>query len=300
MAFAKGKKNIKIEKHEAEQVLAIVKPLKAPSVVTELAEVQVAVQETFAGLTSKITDKLALVDNLDKAISLKEDRLKELHGIEAAAVSLDDIKAQHTEEDTRWQQQVDVRQARWDEEDVERDKQVTREAEEHTYSFEQMSKKALDEHKALVATNQRQEAVRVEQLKKSWDDRSAALAAQEKEVNELRLKVANIPTEIDNAVKREVAIATNSVKREYETKIALASKDAEANAKINEANNASMKQQLTSYQQQIVTLQAELKAANDRAEAIAAKALDASSGRQALEAVERANASRDQGTKGTR
>ncbi len=144
----------------------------------------------------------------------------------------------------------------------------------------------------------RDEAIRKEQLERNWAERESALQAREKEVVELRTRVAGIPAEIDFAVKRETSIVGNSVKRDYEQQLKIVQLNADNDRKMSEAGTKSLTDTIGTLRSQITTLQSEVASANTRAEAIAAKALESASGRQALEAVERANVSRENGTNG--
>lgn len=283
----KGKKNLKIEQAEATQVIEKVATLKAPVVVTEIAEVQVSIQQTLAGLSSQITEKLAMVETLDKGIALKEQRLNELHGIEAAAVTIDDMKAQQESLRATFEQEMQTTRTQWDEEVDTREKQWDREEQEHAYQTQLARKKNQDEWDAMLAKRQRDEANRQADLAKGWQDREAKLAAQEAEITAMRAQVANFPNELKKAEEKAAAIAGNTVKREYEQKLQIAEINAANDRKMAENTVASLSSQIATLKAQLETAQSEIKAANTRAENIAAKAVEASSGRQALEAVQR-------------
>lgn len=94
VATARGRKNMKIDQATQTQVLAKVAVMSAEGLNKEFSDMQLSIQRTFAGLQADVTNRYATCDELDTAISLKQGRLKDLHGIEAAAISLDDLQAQ--------------------------------------------------------------------------------------------------------------------------------------------------------------------------------------------------------------
>ena len=87
-----------------------------------------------------------------------------------------------------------------------------------------------------------------------------------------------------------------SVKKEYETKIVLASKDTETAQKLAVQEIASMKQALDKANVQITDLRTQLEQAHRDVKEISAKALESASGRSAMEALQKV-LEKDQNTK---
>jgi hypothetical protein len=178
------------------------------------------------------------------------------------------------------------RSARWTEEAAERQKAWSREAAEYQYKISQDRAKSKDEFDAEVARRVREENDRRLTLSKGWDERDAALKAQEKEVSDLRTQVAAFPLEVKKASETAASIAGASVKRDYEQKLEINRITSESNTKMAESQLSNQNATIQQLNAQIAALQIEVRSANTRAETIAAKAVEASSGRQALEAVQ--------------
>ena len=283
----KGKKAVKIEAAEKQAVVQAVKGLNLSKVIADLGDAQIYVQKSLGELSATLADKVQQIETFDTAIAVKSEELKALHEIEVSASTLDDLQAEIDAAHAAWDQEQEERRLRWNEEEAERTKARKREDADYQYNLQQVRAKAQDEWDATIAKRTRDEQIRQETLVKGWQEREADLKAQEKEVADLRTRVANIPAEIDSAVKREVAIATNSLKREHTQELTLAKKDAETDKKISESAAAQAAQTIARLQSENERLQAEVKAANGRAESIAKEAVLASSGRQALEAVQK-------------
>jgi len=169
MATTKGTRNKKIEQTEAKAVLDSVKDLDLNKVITEVSGLQVNVQNTLAGLSAALTNKIQQIEQMDTAIDLKSTRLQELYGIENMAITLDDMKAQKAEEEQQTVLQRQERAKAWMEEEAERQKKWKREQEDYEYNRALQQKKWKDEFDAEVLQAKRNEATRIELLQKSWN-----------------------------------------------------------------------------------------------------------------------------------
>ncbi len=156
----------------------------------------------------------------------------------------------------------------------------------YLYRLAQDHKKADDTFKTRMEEQEKANRNRQEALEKGWAERETELKRREKEVEDLRVQVANLPEQIRKAENAAVAVATNSVKKEYETKIVLATKDAETAQKLAAQEVASLKQALEKAQAQMVDIKTQLDQAHRDMKEISAKALESASGRSAMEALQ--------------
>lgn len=287
VATARGRKNMKIDQATQTQVLAKVAVMSAEGLNKEFSDMQLSIQRTFAGLQADVTNRYATCDELDTAISLKQGRLKDLHGIEAAAISLDDLQAQLE------QQRGQIAQERVAASDAENDRQndwaqqKKRVESEWTYDTDQKHRKAMDDFNQQLLKQQRDEASRQEALNKNWKDREDTLIEREVELTSLRQQVDSFPGKMDTEVKKQVAINENVIKKHYETELQLLRKDNEANTKLNAEREQALKSTVTRLEGQAVSLQQQVESAEKRAAEIAKTAFESVSGRDALAAVQR-------------
>jgi hypothetical protein len=162
--MARGARNKKIEATEAAQILDTVKSLDTKTVISEVNDLQVLVQGTLANVGASITNKVAQVETLDKAISLKEGRLKELYEIEADAIKWDDIKAQHEAEKVSWEREKEENAREVENEDRLRQQERTRLEEEWRYAYSQRQTRAEADLKQQVENARKDETRRQEEL----------------------------------------------------------------------------------------------------------------------------------------
>lgn len=284
----KGAKNAKIEQTEARTVLNTVKELDPAKVVTDVSNLQLSVQSTLANLSASITGKMSQIDTIDTAIKLKEERLKELYGIEKEAITLDDMKAQV--EALRIQNELDIkeRDARWSEEDAERVKALKRASDDWTYEFEQKKKRAQEEFDAELQRQKRAEALRAETLAKEWKEREVTLANRETEFAEMKKQVDGFDARLKTEVAKAEAVLTNVMKRQYEHEKALMAKDAESAKILHESQVSSLQTTIANLNKQVAEVTAQLQLARADAKEVATQALQSASGRQVSEALQRA------------
>src|SRR5262249_20777153 len=157
-----------------------------------------------------------------------------LHSIEVTASTLDDLQAEIGQTREQWEDEEAAKKRLVAEQQSERNKQWKREEEDYLYRKQQEHRKLEDAFSASMAQQEKANREKQEQLEKQWTEREAELKKREQELAELRLFKDNHPEVVKKEVNAAVAVATNSVKKEYETKIVLAAKDSETDKRLAE------------------------------------------------------------------
>ncbi|MBV9126424.1 MAG: hypothetical protein JO112_24005 [Planctomycetes bacterium] len=279
---ATGAKNRQATAIKENEVLTAVGDLNLDGVSGNIASTQVEVQKSLAGLSAKLVEQLQVLRNVEKAIDLKRDDLKQLYDIEAAAIELDDLKAQIESQRDAWQEEQARKQREFAEMQSERNKQWVRTEEEYQYRLSQEHKKGEDTFAAKIADLEKANKNKQEMLEKSWAEREGELKKRETELADLKAKVEAFPEQVKKEVNAAVAVATNSVKKEYETKNTLAAKDLETFQKLAAQETASLKQALEKMTAEVSSLKIQLDQARADVKEISSKALESASGRDAL------------------
>ena len=277
----------KTVKKQSDKVLEAVSCLKPQTVIEEIGALQSTLQGTLAGLSAQISIKLEQMKNVDEAIVLKQNELQELFGIEAEALSLEEMRANCEQEDADWQKQNAERNAAFAEQQKERAKKWQREEEEHAYAIEQKRKRAEEEFNVETSTRRRNEQIRIQDLEKEWKSRSDALAAQEKEVADLKALVAGFDDRLKAEIGKAEAIATSRLKKESEHEIAMLKRDIESERVLNTTKVSAMDDTIVGLQSQIADLNKQLISARTDAKEVTSAALQSASGQQAMAALQR-------------
>lgn len=284
--MAAPKKN-KPQDIENQTALVAAQTLDVPTVVKEMGDLQVLVQSSLANLSAALTGKVQRFTELDKAVSLTEQRIAELHAIEGEALSLDSIKALRAQERELADKERIEREAEWEQEDADRTKQWERQEEEHEYETRVKNQRAQDEFNAEIERQKRIEAIRQEEVKRQWADRENALKTQEAEVKALRDKDSTFEARVKSEVTRAEAILKNSMERDHKHTLALITKETETNAMLHDGKVSSFQATIDSLRTQVTDLSAQLLAARADAKDVATQALQSASGRQVADALTR-------------
>jgi hypothetical protein len=264
------------------------KSVKVEDIVKDISELQLGVQAKLNEVSSALTNRLTLLKNVETSIGVLETRLNELHGIEAQAITLDDLRAQEEALHVEHEKSSLQRHQQWNEEGQEREKRWAREEDEHLYIRQQNQQKARDQFTAEMDLNKRTEANRKEALEKNWAEREGILKSKEAELAEAKAAVAAFPEKLKGEVSKAEAILSNVLKRNHEHEMALLNRTAEGERALNKARIESVEGQLKSKDTQIVELQSQLMQARADAKSVAEKALDAASGKEVTKALQQA------------
>jgi len=283
----KGAKNKRVVEQQESAVLNKVKDMTFDSVTKELAGVQVELQKTLAELSGTLAEQFQLLEDVQKTIGLKQDELKELHQIELSATTLDDLKAD-IEDMQKQQKEHELEFKRnFAEQKSETQKVWAREQQDYQYEIGLKNKKQENALAELFQQKEKANKDKQEQLEKNWAEREAELKKREQELVELRAFKESNEERTKKYANAEVAIATNSLRKEYEHKMQIAQKDAETEKKLADAQKAADAQTITKLHTQIESLEQQRDLANQRATDVAARALDSASGRSTTEALQR-------------
>lgn len=296
MAATRGRRK-KIEQTDAQAVMSAVKELDINKVVSDVGSLQVSVQSTLAKLSAELTNKLQQMDQVGTAISIKEDRLKELFDIEKESLNIEDIKSKKEQEEKDFNEKVAEREKLWKEQDSERAKAWLRSKEDHDYAVRVSNQRAKDEFDNEMATIQRNEAIRQEALNKSWKDREESIKSKEKEFSEMESKIANFDTVLNNAVTKAKEETELAVNKEYEYSINLVRRETEGELKLRDQKISAQEAVIASLRKQMDQLNQHLDAARRDAKDVANQALQSASGRQVAEALQKVVSDRDTNTK---
>lgn len=269
------------------------KTIQATDVVNEIGNLQISIQNTLAGISANITNKLAELEATNNAVADLETRLNELYQIEKEALSLEDMRLAKIEEQERYNKMIFARNEENKESELARNKKWQREEEEHNYDFSQKKKKFLDEFNIEVENQKRAEKIRQFELNQNWNNREAEIKNKETEFADLQKKVADFDNVLKTEVSKAESIIGNTVKKQYEHQIQLLMKDMESERNMSNAKIQSLQIQVGQMVDQIAELNKQLLAARNDAKEVTSQALSSASGRQVVDALQRVVDSKD-------
>ena len=226
-------------------------------------------------------------------MALEEHQLQRLHKVDVVAAAVDQLVQEYETKKQALQSEVSAAKAEWDAETGEREqaareyeenlkKQRQRENDEFEYKKILERKKAQDKYDEEQRLRDRQNREKQEALDKGWQDREAALAAREQELTELRKESDAFPTRLAQEVERAASETRQKAEQEFEQRLVVANKDAEADRRVAELRIKTLEEFTARQADQVAALQKQLDEAKQQVQDIAVKAIEGASGARAL------------------
>jgi hypothetical protein len=265
-------------------------------VAQRLTEAQLAVSKTFVGLQQDIQTQLKELDVIRDAISAKGRELQELHDKDVLATSLSIMMSEHDDKKRELAAELAAKEAEIAEEKAAMERELA--AREKELEFELRNRhvekdQQLREHERremerineTIRTKNNEFRTAHEERMRSWKQREETLKDAEEELAELRVDAEQFGEKMKKEAEKQVAIATSSLKRDYEHKMQLAQMESANEQKVAQQTIETLSRQLLEQRQIADTLLEELSTAKEQITSVANSALEASSGRFAMEQV---------------
>jgi hypothetical protein len=294
----------RLEEKKTEEAVKVAQEIAPEGIDRELGGLKSEIGKMLAGISDQLAAEAARFRSVQKAVESKEQELKELYGIEKAAVSLAalieaqnqrraDFESQMAREEEELQNEIETRRAVWEEEkktheaevkerDAAEKKVQDRAREDFNYNFKReqqaIKDKLTDEKTAL----EKEIKLKRETFDKEFTERERAIAEREREFAELRAKVAAFPKELETAVNQAVKEATDRLKLESKGREDLAHKQFEGERNVLAARNESLERANKDLLTANAKLAQQLEAAYQKVQDIAEKTVEGSSQARSL------------------
>lgn len=242
-------------------------------------------------LCTKLSEEAEKYRNLQEAVKLKSEELKQIYEIDASASALLALIEAHRQkeaefetEESQWQANFEASKERQEaasrEEAEEKMRQRKREEEEYNYKWarECLQKKTRfeDELNALqkdIAARRSDFEAECERRRVELDERESAVAAKEEEYEALKEKVDGFEATISAAVAKAEKELAARLKGEFELREQLAQKEFEGDKKVLEAKLTALQNQNEALAKQLEDVSARQEKAYAQVQDIATKAV---------------------------
>jgi hypothetical protein len=294
----------RVQEKQAEEAVAVAVDLSPDGVERALGNLKADIGQSLAEIAERMASEVTRFKAIQKAVESKERELQELYGIEKAATSLAAlIEAQHQkrqdfegdlgrqkEELTR---EIDSTRTEWEKEKKshelelrERDnlekKNREREKEEFAYLFKREQQSVRDKLNDEKAAVEKEILAKRESVAKELAEREKAVAAQEKELTDLRQKAVLFSKDLDSAVDKAVKDVADRLKLEAKNREELLRKEFEGERNVFAARTESLEKMNKDLSDQNAKLSKQLEAAYQKVQEIAEKAIEGSSQAKSL------------------
>lgn len=289
-----------LEEKKKGDELAIIRKSSQTSldgIVSHLATLKISLTKQIDTLSENLLEEFGKLSDLKQAITIEQKHLQELYEIKETAHSLSalmliqkeetekfDLKMKETQE--RFAKEMEEKKALWDKKqtDLEMTYVDTKE------KLEKQRKREEEEYKYTLALNRRQEAqahtLKQEALEKELEDKRQDLAQKEiliesrlAEMDALKEKVQKFPEELTRETERAVQDITERLETQHKFAVTLKEKEIEGEKKLHLQKIASLEAKVKEQDAFITQLTQKTNEATQQVQAIAYKALEASSQR---------------------
>lgn len=268
------------------------------SIVKGVADLQLSFGVKVDELIARLMEETAKLNELRKAIEIEQARAKYVSDVKTAADALhiqtienrEAIRAleeQYAFKRQTLQQEMDNTRGKWQKERKQLE-QSRKEQEEQAkkdrakgeadygYDLERKRKVETDAFNEKKRKLERDLSENGQAKDKAWAERERLLSEKKAEFEAHVARVAALPQELDEAVKKAREEAIKDAHSEARVKAELLEKEVEANRKVYDLQIKSMEEQSTKLQAQIESLTAQLQTANREVQELAMRAVEGS------------------------
>lgn len=292
------------EEKRTEEAVKAASAIEPEGIDRDIGQLKSEVGKFLAGISDRLAAESVRFRNVQKAVESKERELKELYGIEKAAVSLAalleaqnqkraEFEAEMSRERQELQTEIELLRGEWDKEkkaheaevkerDIGEKKARDREREEFTYAFkrdQQAIKDKLNDEKAAL---EKEIKVKREAAEKDLAEREKAVGEKERELAELQGRAAAFPKELETAVSQAVKDTSDRLKLEAKNREDLLRKEFEGERNVLATRNESLERSNKDLLAANAKLAQQLEAAYQKVQVIAEKTVEGTSQARSL------------------
>jgi hypothetical protein len=294
----------RLQEKQSEEAVAVAAELAPDGVERALGNLKADIGQSLAQIAERMASEVTRFKAVQKAVESKERELQELYGIEKAATSLAALieaqqqkrrdfeieLGQQKEELAReiesarveWEKERKSHEADLRERDALEKKGREREKEEFAYLFKREQQGARDKLNDEKAGLEKEILVKRESVTKELAERERIVAAQEKELVDLRQKAAAFPKEVESALDKAVREAADRLKAEAKNREELLRKEFDGERNVFAARTEALEKMNKDLSDQSAKLSKQLEAAYQKVQEIAEKAIEGSSQSKSL------------------
>jgi hypothetical protein len=294
----------RLEEKKSEEAIKVATGIQPEEIDREIGQLKAEIGKMLAEVADRLASESSKFRSIQKAVNSKENELKELYGIEKAAVSLAalieaqnqkraDFETQMNREREELQAEIDGLRTAWDaerkahdlevkERDASEKKARDREREDFTYAFKREQQAIKDKLNDEKITLEKEIKLRRETAEKDLAEREKTVAEKERELAELKAKVLAYPKELETAVGQGVKDVGEKLKLEAKNREDLIRKEFEGERNVLAAKNESLEKACKDLNLANAKLAQQLEAAYQKVQDIAEKTVEGTSGSKSL------------------
>jgi len=293
---AEMKPEEKLAEKAKRAAVAAADGLTTERIAKEIGILKTEIVKTLAEVADKLDAEVARYAELKRAVEAKEQELQEIYDIPKSASTLtallevqqqkcEEFEAEMAARKEELTAEIATVKAAWDDEKKRHDAEAKereaaekktrdREKEDYEYRFkreQQLTREKFEDEKARL--DREMQATKAA-MEAALADREKAIAAQEKELAELRARVQSAPKEQEAAVAKAVKEATERAQQEAKTREEIARKESDGDRNVLLARIESLEKTAKEQATQVAKLSQQLDRAYGQVQDIAVKTVE--------------------------
>ena len=279
------------EEHRKVETIKTADTIAAEDVLSHINSLKSAIVKELGGLAEKLDAEANKYRKLQEAVGIKEDELKRIYEIDAAASALAALVEAHRQKQLEYEteeagmialferQKQEFQAAAKEEKDA-FEKSGKRAKEEFEYNWKREQEQKRNALKDELAALEKQIAQKETAFEQAIAEREAVLAQRDTELSErekiladLQNKVESFPETLENAVSKAIKETASKLQFEFNMKEALLNKGFEGDRNVYEARIKALETTVASQERQIEDISSRQEKAYEKVQDIAARAV---------------------------
>jgi hypothetical protein len=289
----------RMEEKRADEAVSSAMAVAPDGIDREIGGLKAEIGKMLADISDRLSTESARFRNVQKAVEGKEREIKELYGIEKAAVSLaalieaqnqrradfeteikrerEELQAEIESMRSEWEEEKKARETEVKERDAAEKKAQDRVREDFNYAFKREQQAIKDKLNDEKLTLEKEIKLKRETAEKDLAEREKAIDERERELADLRAKAAAFPKELETVVSQAVKEVGDRLKLEAKNREDLLTKQFEGERNVLATKNESLEKANKDLLSANTRLAEQLEAAYEKVQEIAQKTVEGSS-----------------------
>lgn len=298
------------ENEEREKIVKGALMASKEGIINQIAGLKITLNNELEKIEESLVNESKKLAQVEEAIKLQEQRLKDLYGINTTTDSVSVMLAIQKEKKESFEFEMEQKRRQFDEEIAETkqkwdkekkllelqlkdekdqiQKQRKREEEEYVYNLALNRKKDADQYNQKKADLEKEISSKKALFEQEIKSRELAVIAAESELKELRAKDLSTPKVIEQSVKEAVEANIEKLSTTYKFESQLKAKESESEIKLRDQDILNLKGKIKDIEIQLVQFASKAEQADKSAKDIAIKAIDSSSNYKVFERTKEA------------
>jgi len=295
----------KIEEKKKGEVVEVAETLSSEGVVKEIGNLKLEIGRKLTSISDGLEEEVSKFNQIQKAIVIKDEELRELYEIERSAETLAALIEAQNKRRQEFELEIIARKEEFDREIIttredwvkekkgyeadikERDaaeaKRREREKEEYGYAFKREQWLAKDRFEDEKAKAEKEIQLKKEYMEKELTEREEAVTEREGELAELQKKIIAFPDEIKEAVNKAVKETTERITLEAKNKEELIRIEFDGERNVLKTRIESLEKTVKEQSGHIANLSGQLEKSYQKVQDIAIKSVEGSSNLKSFE-----------------